>query len=78
MNWKLIGLLSLTGVLMGVVTVYYIPTKYESVLGTPVYLLCAYVLARYAEGRYFAHGFLIGVKKKTTAAEIKMFIITPK
>lgn len=61
MNWKLIGLLSLTGVLMGVVTVYYIPTKYESLLGTPVYLLCAYVLARYAEGRFFAHGFLIGV-----------------
>lgn len=61
MNWKLIGLLSLTGVLMGAVTVYYIPTRYESVLGTPVYMFCAYILARYAGSRYFMHGFLMGV-----------------
>jgi hypothetical protein len=60
MNWKLIALLSLTGVLTGILTLYMLPARYEAVLSTPVFLLCAYLLARYAEVAYFIHGVLVG------------------
>ncbi len=60
MKWKLILLLSLSGVFTGVITLYVLPARFESVLTTPVFLLCAYFIARRAEVAYFLHGLLLG------------------
>lgn len=61
MKWKLIFLLALSGVVMGFITLYFIPAKYEAVIGTPIFLMCAYFIARYAEVAYFLHGLVLGI-----------------
>lgn len=61
MNWKLIFLLSLCGIVTGLAVVFVLPARYESALSTPVYLLSAYVLARFVERKHFLHGLMVGL-----------------
>ncbi len=71
MKWKLILLLSLSGILMGVVTLYVIPARFEAVLGTPVFLLCGWFIGRHAEARWFLHGFVLGVLNSVIVTAIR-------
>ena len=61
MNWKLIFLLSLFGMAMGFATVYGLPSKAEPFVWLPIFLLCAFLIAKNARRKYFLHGFLIGL-----------------
>jgi hypothetical protein len=59
MNWKLIFSLSLFGLAMAAATVSLVPQKIEPVLWLAIFIVCAFVIARQAAGRYFLHGFLV-------------------
>lgn len=61
MNWKLIFSLSLFGLAMAVATVYWIPSNIEPIFWLGIFLICAYIIARNAPGKYFLHGFLVSL-----------------
>ena len=61
MNWKLILQLSLFGLAMAIGTVYVIPSTIEPILWLTIFLICAYVIARRAPGKYFLHGLAVSL-----------------
>jgi hypothetical protein len=61
MNWKLILMLSLFGLAMAVGTVFVIPTNVEPIIWLPIFIVCAVIIAKRAPGKYFLHGFLLGL-----------------
>jgi hypothetical protein len=61
MNWKLIFLLSLFGLAMGFATVFVIPSSIEPLFWLVIFLICAFLVARYAPGKYFLHGLLVSI-----------------
>lgn len=75
MNWKLILLLSLSGILIGLANVYVIPAKYSAVVEMPVYLGCAYVLARVQERKHFVHGVVVGVICAILATAVRIVLV---
>ena len=61
MNWKLIFLLSLFGLAMGFATVFVIPSSLEPLFWLVIFIICAYLIAKYASGKYFLHGLLVSI-----------------
>jgi hypothetical protein len=61
MNGKLILQLSLFGLVMGIATVFIIPSTIEPVCWLVIFVICAYVIARQAPGRYFLHGLSVSI-----------------
>jgi hypothetical protein len=58
---KLIVQLSLFGLAMGILTVFVIPSSFEPVCWLFIFVICAYIIAKRATGRYFQHGFMVSV-----------------
>ena len=75
MNWKLILLLSLFGLAMGVLTISLVPSTVEPICWLVVFLVSAYLIARYAPGNYFLHGFAVSLVNAVwiTAAHAAFF-----
>ena len=75
MNWKLVLLLSLFGLGMGLATVSLIPSTIEPVFWLVIFIICAYLIARYAGGKYFQHGFMVSIVNSVwiTLAHAAMF-----
>ena len=61
MNWKLIFSLSLFGLAMAFCTISLIPPAVEPAIWLLVIVICARLIAGFAPGRYFAHGFLVSM-----------------
>ncbi len=61
MNWKLIFSLSLFGLAMAIATVYWIPGSIEWCFWLPIFLYTSWRIALKAPGKYFGHGFLLGL-----------------
>lgn len=61
MNFKLIFLLSLFGLVMAIATVFWIPTKIEPYFWLAIFIFSAYVIAKKAPGKFFIHGFLVSL-----------------
>ena len=61
MNWKLIFGLSLFGLAMAIASVYWVPSNVEPWTWLVIFLLCAYLIAKNAPGKYFLHGFLVSL-----------------
>jgi hypothetical protein len=61
MNWKLIFQLSLFGLAMAFATITLIPTKIEPAFWLLIFLLCAWLIAKFAPGHFFWHGFLVSI-----------------
>ena len=61
MNWKLILQLSLFGLAMAFATVFWIPTKIEPAFWLLIFIICAYLISKICEGKYFLHGFLVSM-----------------
>jgi len=57
MNFKLIIALSLFGLAMAIATVFAIPSNIEPFFWLPIFIICAYLIAKKAPGKYFLHGF---------------------
>jgi hypothetical protein len=75
MNWKLILQLSMFGLAMSLATVYLIPSKIEPAFWLPIFLICAYLIARHCSSRLFLHGLLLGLANSVwiTAAHVLLF-----
>jgi hypothetical protein len=75
MNWKLILQLSLFGLAMAFATVFVIPSTIEPLFWLVIFLVCAYVIARKAPGKYFLHGLLTSVVNSVwiTATHVMLF-----
>lgn len=75
MNIRLIFLLSLFGLGMAFGTVYLIPSNIEPVFWLVIFLMCAYLIARNAPGKFFLHGFLVSIMNSVwiTAAHLILF-----
>jgi hypothetical protein len=61
MNWKLIFQLSLFALVMGVATVFFIPSNIEPILWLVIFMICAYVFARNLGTGHFVHGLVLGL-----------------
>jgi hypothetical protein len=75
MNWKLIFLLSLFGLAMGFATIYVVPSHIEPFFWLIIFIICAYLIAKYAPGKYFLHGLLVSIVNSIwiTAAHVLLF-----
>ena len=75
MNWKLILQLSMFGLAMGLATVFFIPSNIEPAFWLPIFVLCAYLIARGTTGKAFEHGVFLGFANSVwiTAAHVLFF-----
>ena len=71
-NWKLIFSLSIFGLAMAFATISIIPEKIEPVCWLIIFAICAYIVAKNVQGKYFFHGFLISIVNSVwiTAAHV--------
>ena len=60
-NWRLIFTLALFGLAMAVGTVSAIPSSVEPVIWLAIFVVCAFVIARYRSRRHFLYGLLLGL-----------------
>jgi hypothetical protein len=72
MNWKLNLQLSLFGLAMGMATVFLIPPNLEPAFWLPIFLFCAYIIARRCLTGRFVHGLFLGIANSVwiTAAHV--------
>lgn len=61
MNWSLVFKLSLFGLAMAFATVYIIPSDIEPFFWIAIFIVCAYIIARVLNAKYFVHGLLVGI-----------------
>lgn len=61
MNWKLCVFVSILGLLMGMITISIVPSTMEPFFWLAVFLISAFLIAKYAPGKYFLHGFLVSI-----------------
>ena len=75
MNGKLVFQLSMFGLAMALLTVFTISSNTEPFFWLPIFLISAYLIAKQAPGRYFLHGFALGLANCVwvTAAHIAFF-----
>jgi hypothetical protein len=75
MNWKLILLLSIFGLVMGFATVSLIPSNIEPYCWLVILIICSYLIAKYAGGKYFLHGLFVSIVNSVwiTAVHVAMF-----
>ncbi len=75
MNKKLIFQLSLFGFAMAFATVYFIPSKIEPFCWLAIFGLCAYIIARNCNEKYFLNGLFVSLLNAVwiTAAHIILF-----
>ena len=75
MNWKLILQLSLSGLAMGIATVFFVPSNIEPAFWFAIFLVCAYIIAKQAPAKPFLHGLFLGLANCVwiTASHILLF-----
>mgnify|MGYP003328795779 CR=1 FL=1 len=59
MNFKLILQLSLLGLAMAIASVFWIPQNIEPLFWLPIFIFCAYMVAKKCRKYFFLHGLLI-------------------
>jgi hypothetical protein len=75
MNWRLIFRLSFFGLAMAFATLSWIPAKIEPAFWLVIFVLCAWLIAKNAPGKFFLHGFLVSIVNSVwiTAAHVAFF-----
>jgi di/tricarboxylate transporter len=76
MRWKIILLLSLSGLITGFLTVFYVPVRFEAAIGMPLYMLCGWLIGRNVEKRHFLHGFITGVISSAIITAVRAIYAT--
>lgn len=74
MDRRLIFRLSLFGLAMAFATVFVVPTRAEPVLWLPIFLYCAYAIAKNAPQNPFMHGLLLGVMNSLWITAVHMLL----
>jgi hypothetical protein len=75
MNWRLILALSLFGLVMGIATVFIVPSTVEPIVWLAIFIACAVIIARRAPGKYFLHGLCVSLVNSVwiTTAHVLLF-----
>ena len=75
MNGRLIFQLSLFGLVMALATVFVIPSKIEPLFWLVIFVICAVIIARTVNEKYFLHGFLVSMLNSIwiTTAHVVLF-----
>jgi hypothetical protein len=75
MKWTLIPQLSLFALAMGVATVFFIPSNIEPMFWLPIFLICAYLIAKNCAAGHFVHGVVLGLVNSVwiTGAHVLLF-----
>lgn len=75
MNKKLIFQLSIFGLAMAIATVYFIPSNIEPLFWLLIFIICAYLIAKYCSSKYFLHGLFVSLLNAVwiTATHIILF-----
>ena len=75
MSWKLVLSLSLFGLAMGVATVFVIRSDIEPFCWLGIFIVCAFVIAKRAPGKYFLHGLCVSLLNSVwiTAIHVALF-----
>ena len=75
LDFKLILQLSLFGLLMGVATVFVIPSNIEPLFWVTIFVACAVLIARSRSDKHFLHGFSVSLVNCVwiTGAHILLF-----
>ena len=75
MNWKLVAQLSLFGLAMAFATVFVVPSNVEPMLWLPIFVICAYLIAKHAPGKHFLYGLMLGIANSVwiTGAHLLLF-----
>lgn len=60
---------------MAIATVFVIPSNIEPLFWLVIFIVCAYLIARFAPARFFLHGLMVGIVNSVwiTAAHIIFF-----
>ncbi len=61
MNWRLVISISLLGLLLAVATIYFAPSETELILWMLLFLVSAFLVARYVDENIFLHGLFTGI-----------------
>jgi hypothetical protein len=61
LDFRLVLALSMFGLVMGIATVFVIPSTIEPIFWLAIFLVCAYTIARRAPRAFFLHGFLVSL-----------------
>jgi len=61
MNYKIIFQLSLLGLVMGLATVFWIPSNAEPFYWLVIFIISAYFIALKSSGKYFMSGFWVSI-----------------
>ncbi len=72
MNWKLIGIISSSGILMGFLTVLGINRNIELIIWIILALIALIILIKKLNRRYFLHGFTAGFLAAVFATSIQI------
>src|SRR4051812_21190336 len=75
MNWKLVLQLSIFGLVMGILTVFVIPSAIEPLCWLAIFIVCAWIIGKRAVPMPFVHGLAIGIVNSVwiTSAHILLF-----
>jgi hypothetical protein len=75
MKWRLIIALSSFGLAMAIATVALIPSAIEPLLWLMIFVICAYLIARRAPGKFFLHGVFVSLVNSVwiTASHLLFF-----
>ena len=75
MNWTLILQLSLFGLAMALATVFFIPSNIEPLFWLVIFIVCAWLIATRAPGKYFLHGLMTSLVNSVwiTATHVILF-----
>ncbi len=76
MNWKLIVQLSLFGLVMGIATVFVIPSTVEPFFWLAIMLVSAYYIATRTSGSHFLHGVVTGVANSVWVTACHVFLFS--
>ncbi len=74
MNWNLIFKLSLFGLAMGFATVNFIPPDIEPFCWLPIFVICAYIIAKNCSSNYFLHGLLVSIVNSAWITATHLFL----
>jgi len=77
MNWKLVMELSLFGLVMAAASVSLIPPSVEPYCWFVIFITCAILIAKRADGKYFLHGFCVSLVNSIwiTGAHVAFFAL---
>jgi hypothetical protein len=77
MNWSLILKLSMFGLVMGIATVFVIPSSIEPIFWLGIFVVCAHLIAKNRPGNLFLHGLMVSLVNAVWITTAHMVFVGP-